>query len=211
PGRPVVMFPVRVLDFYRVAHARCPQMSIQPFIKTLCNTHGVYPRPFSIAYNLYLNLCRLVEKAVLTHLGHDNHAWRIKNWCPACTCELEGESDLIFKMLVCMDRNNSLKRILWREPATNEGPGWTSERTDTQDAGDGYYLERETINKWDKDRVAETLLPNETQLGNLCQSRWKNMAEDITAKMWSVFDETGIFLCLCRHSFVMMMVRSGEL
>ena len=39
------------------------------------------------------------------------------------------------------------------------------------------------------------------------------MINDITAKMWGIFDETGIFLALCRHGFVLVvadMVRSGE-
>lgn len=48
----------------------------------------------------------------------------------------------------------------------------------------------------------------------LCEERWKNLGEDVTKKMWGVYDETGVFVCLCRHSFVLMiadMVRSGEL
>ena len=49
---------------------------------------------------------------------------------------------------------------------------------------------------------------------NPCADRWKNMKEDITRKMWGIFDETGIFLALCRHGFSLViadMVRSGEL
>jgi hypothetical protein len=40
------------------------------------------------------------------------------------------------------------------------------------------------------------------------------MVEDVTAKMWRIFDETRIFLCLCHHGFVLMivnMIKSGEL
>jgi len=40
------------------------------------------------------------------------------------------------------------------------------------------------------------------------------MMSEITAKMWGIFDETGIFLALCHHGFVLVvadMVRSGEL
>jgi len=40
------------------------------------------------------------------------------------------------------------------------------------------------------------------------------MSTDITKRMWGVFDETGIFLALCRHGFTLViadMVRSGEL
>ena len=40
------------------------------------------------------------------------------------------------------------------------------------------------------------------------------MKDDITKKMWGIFDETGIFLALCRHGFSLVianMVMSGEL
>jgi hypothetical protein len=40
------------------------------------------------------------------------------------------------------------------------------------------------------------------------------MVEDVTAKMWGIFDETRIFLCLYRHGFMLMivnMIKSGEL
>jgi hypothetical protein len=40
------------------------------------------------------------------------------------------------------------------------------------------------------------------------------MKDEITKKMWGIFDETGIFLALCRHGFCLViadMVMSGEL
>jgi hypothetical protein len=40
------------------------------------------------------------------------------------------------------------------------------------------------------------------------------MSTDITKRMWGVFEETGIFLALCRHGFVLViadMVHSGEM
>ncbi|KAJ7914222.1 hypothetical protein B0H13DRAFT_2232184 [Mycena leptocephala] len=40
------------------------------------------------------------------------------------------------------------------------------------------------------------------------------MSEELTSHMWGIFDETGIFLCLCQHGFILLMadmVRSGEL
>lgn len=40
------------------------------------------------------------------------------------------------------------------------------------------------------------------------------MSEELTAKMWGIFDETGVFLALCRHGFVLLvadMIKSGEL
>ncbi|KAF8210255.1 hypothetical protein K438DRAFT_1424512, partial [Mycena galopus ATCC 62051] len=40
------------------------------------------------------------------------------------------------------------------------------------------------------------------------------MKEDVTARVYEMYDKTGFFLCLCRHSFVLIvvdMVKSGEL
>lgn len=54
---------------------------------------------------------------------------------------------------------------------------------------------------------------NETD-DNPCAERWWNMRMELTAKMWGVFEETGLFLALCHHGFVLMlidMVQSGEL
>jgi Kyakuja-Dileera-Zisupton transposase len=49
---------------------------------------------------------------------------------------------------------------------------------------------------------------------NPCAGRWSNMSSELTARMWGIFDETGIFLALCRHGFVLVvadMIQSGEL
>jgi hypothetical protein len=40
------------------------------------------------------------------------------------------------------------------------------------------------------------------------------MINEITARMWRIFDETSVFLALCHHGFVLVvadMVWSGEL
>ena len=48
---------------------------------------------------------------------------------------------------------------------------------------------------------------------NACTERWRNMSEEITSRMWGIFDETGIFASFCHHGFALIitdMVRSGE-
>ncbi|KIM59696.1 hypothetical protein SCLCIDRAFT_27102 [Scleroderma citrinum Foug A] len=48
---------------------------------------------------------------------------------------------------------------------------------------------------------------------NPCAGRWKNMKDQHTVRMWSIFDETGIFIAVCRHGFSLViadMVRSSE-
>ncbi|KAJ7800266.1 hypothetical protein B0H14DRAFT_3092678 [Mycena olivaceomarginata] len=167
PGNPTVAITVRVLEAYRIQHARCPQLAIQSFVKSLCDMHGVAHRPylcqqFSIAYDLYLDIRRRTDERVMGILGRDSKWRMMKHACPACMYKLEGEDKLIFDMLTTMDGNDSLKR-------TADNP---------------------------------------------CADRWKNMIDDVTSKMWGIFDETGIFLALCRHGFVLViadMIRSGEL
>ncbi|KAJ7071763.1 hypothetical protein B0H15DRAFT_793326 [Mycena belliarum] len=227
PWSPAVAFKMRVLEMYRVTHVRCPQLAVQSFVKSLCDMHGVAYRPylcqqFSIAYDLYLDIRRKTDERVMKVLGRDS-TWRLKHTCPACMYKLEGEDELIFNMLTTMDGNNSLKRVLRREKRTmadDEADEPTlansSERVDGRDAGDGYFISREKVETWAKTRLAQ-LLPMEAEDStedNPCAERWKNMIHDVTSRMWGIFDETGIFLALCRHGFVLViadMIRSGEL
>ncbi|KAJ7612230.1 hypothetical protein FB45DRAFT_1118077 [Roridomyces roridus] len=201
PWKPSVVVTARVLDMYRVTHARCPQLSIYAFTRSLCDLHGVPMRTylhqqFSIAYDLYLELRRCIDRRVLQHLGRDTPGWRMKNCCPACTYKLDGEDDLIFSI------------------DNGDGPGNANDRPDTRDAGDGYYLPRDKVDEWAKRRLANILPSDDNGQENPCKERWKNMTNDVTSKMWGIFDETGIFLCLCRHGFALVvvdMLRSGEL
>lgn len=41
PLSPSVCITIRALELYRVAHLRSPHLSIQAFVKTLCDLHGV--------------------------------------------------------------------------------------------------------------------------------------------------------------------------
>ncbi|KAJ7291858.1 hypothetical protein C8J57DRAFT_1212280 [Mycena rebaudengoi] len=162
----------------------------------------------------------VIGTKVLEALDRGSPTWRLRHACPACMYKLEGEAALIFSLLATMDGNDSLKRILSREKATETEAGEpvmgkSSERSDKRDGGEDYYLSREKVDSWAKERLAE-LLPTDEVPGedNPCAERWKNMINDVVSKMWGIFDETGIFLALCRHGFVLVMadmIRSGEL
>ncbi|KAJ7309165.1 hypothetical protein DFH08DRAFT_823593 [Mycena albidolilacea] len=227
PWEPTVAITVRVLEAYRIQHARCPQLAIQSFVKSLCDMHGVAYRPylcqqFSIAYDLYLDVRRRTDERVMLLLGRDSK-WRLKHACPTCMYKLKGEDKLIFDMLTTMDGNDSLKRVLRRNKtsmAEDEGGepvlGKSKERVDNRDASDGYMYPRDRVERWAKTRLAEVLPmgSGNSTADNPCADRWKNMIDDVTSKMWGIFDETGIFLALCRHGFVLViadMIRSGEL
>ncbi|KAJ7678318.1 hypothetical protein DFH06DRAFT_1121808 [Mycena polygramma] len=226
PFNPSVVITTRTLELFRTAHVRCPHLSIQPFVKTLCDLRGEPYKPylcqqFTICYDLYLDVKRQTERRVLESLGRDS-SWRMKHVCPACTYELVGEDELMYRMLMTMDGGESLRRVIGRadepevDPETGDRiQGKSKERTDHREAGEGYFVDRDRVDQWAKAKVAN-LLPTDAVPGEEtpCSDRWKNMINDITSKMWGIFDETGIFVALCRHGFVLIladMIRSGEL
>lgn len=230
PYKPTAAFTIHLLEFYRISHNRCPHFSVHAFIRTLCDLHSspfkaYMCRQFSISYDLYLRIRAGVDERVQIALKRNTPDWRLQNVCPPCTYELEGEPKLEFRMLYTVDGNDSLKRIIRREDtplsADEEMPahpilGASSESKDTREIGTGLYLTNEQVDQWSKETLA-VISPayiEDDNDNNPCAERWRNMRTALTAKMWGVFQETGLFLALCRHGFVLLladMVRSGEL
>lgn len=230
PFSPTAAFTFRVLEFYRASHNRSPSLSIHVFIKTLCDLHSAPFKPyisrqFSICYDLYLEMRSIADEQLRVALDRNSEDYRLRNNCPACTYKLKNEPKLEFSMLYTVDGNDSLKRIIRRDPvpptvASDMGStpvlGACSESTDTRVAGQGIYLTNAFVDMWSKPNIiANNPTYNEDEDdGNPCAERWRNMKSVLTSKMWGVFEETGLFLALCRHGFVLMMVdmiRSGEL
>ncbi|KAJ7713506.1 hypothetical protein B0H16DRAFT_1667329 [Mycena metata] len=199
-------------------------------MKTITDLHGTPFKPysaqqFSTAFDLYSGTLEQTDDLVNKALGRDSLNWRQKNCCAGCMYKLEGEEELEFSMLVTMDGNDSLKRVLRREPKDfdengNLVPSASNERVDPRvsKVGNEYFVPREKVDLWSKDKVDqwrkdwEARKKKRSSAG--CKERWKNLADDSAKRMWGVYDETGIFLCLCRHRFVLLvedMVRSGEL
>ncbi|THU88892.1 hypothetical protein K435DRAFT_821527 [Dendrothele bispora CBS 962.96] len=223
PSKPSVVVTARTLEYYRVLFLRCPRLSIQPFVKTLCDIHGVPYRSylgqqFSICFDLYLDVLSRIKTRVKKVLGRNGSNWRLENACPACEYNLEGEKELKFKMMCCMDGNDSLKRVHRKGARVDEGgnevPGCgpSRERMDSRTGGGDYYLMREEVDAFSK-ALSQDIVDELSEKDTPCSPRWKNMNDKATASMWGVFDETGVFLCLCRHGFVLLiadMVKSGE-
>ncbi|KXN89219.1 hypothetical protein AN958_05922 [Leucoagaricus sp. SymC.cos] len=137
--------------------------------------------------------------------------WHLRNACPACMYKLEGEPDLVFEMLVTMDGNDSLKHILRQETMFDKEGNEVHANVEVSDDrkvfGD-YYLKREHVDRWAKDRIEEALTSrtaSNDDAENPCAEHWTNMVNEMTAQMWTVFDETGIFLALCCHGFVLII------
>ncbi|KAJ7294033.1 hypothetical protein C8J57DRAFT_1041842 [Mycena rebaudengoi] len=225
PHEATVVITTRTLEIFRVVRLRCPRLAIQPYVKALCDMHGAPFCPylstqFSIAFDLYLAALAIVDQHVKNLLGRGSREWRLKNACPPCMYKLEGEPPLLLPLLCTMDGNNSLKRFNRRERVMGENrveaPGDSKERADNRRAPGNYYLEDEEVNLWGDDRLEELKrsFPDEPEAADGCSDRWQNMKDEVTGKAWAHYKQTGVFLSLCRHGFVLLitdMVDSGEL
>ncbi|KAJ7716706.1 hypothetical protein B0H16DRAFT_1338682 [Mycena metata] len=228
PWNPSLAFSTRLLELFHVAHLRTPQLSIQAWMKTIADLHGAPFKPyhaqqFSIAYDVFSESLENVDTRVMHALGWDGPDWRLTNCCSGCMYKLEGEEELEFSMLVTMDGNDSLKRVLRKEAQDfdedgNLIPGEYKERFDPRTAPLGrttsYPGRRSTFDA--PPQPAPTRPAPEAVAGAAsgCEERWKNLADDSSKRTWAIYDETGVFVCLCRHGFILLvadMVRSGEL
>lgn len=230
PYSPSATITIRALKLFHSTHLRCPHLTVHSFVKTLCDLHAVPFKPylsrqFSIAFDLYLSILNKVGRLVQVSLQRDAADYRIKHLCPSCTYILEDEKKLKFSMLYTVDGNDSLKRILRREEAPEQQEaqdpaaalpllGPSCEVKDLRTAGRGVYLTREQVDEWAKEVLLEDTPGFDYDDDNPCAERWRNMKTELTSRMWGVFEETGLFLALCRHGFVLLlvdMVQSGEL
>ncbi|KAG2106846.1 hypothetical protein BD769DRAFT_1630675 [Suillus cothurnatus] len=217
PISPTVGITTKALELYCVAHLRSPQLSIQAFVKTMCDLHGVgfhrhLSHQFSIGFNLYLQIQCCVAAMVAELLRHDLPDFRLKHACPACTYTLMYEPKLTFSLLYAMDGNDSLKRVLPRSLDTDDCLGTSSELPTGQQLESDHYLSCTFVDQfmWDSTAADDEVIHSE----NLCEGRWKNMDDAKTKKAWGIYDETGIFVAVCRHGFSLLvadMVQSGEL
>ncbi|KAJ7192038.1 hypothetical protein GGX14DRAFT_380483 [Mycena pura] len=225
-AKPTVGITIRALELFRTMKGRSPSLSKTSFTKSLCDLHklpdsSTLPGQFTIAYDVYVEILERNRAEVLATLKRDTPSWRLKNCCPACTYKLEGEPKMRFEMLFTMDGNNSLKRVLRRAAVTDlsedgedtSAPRPSSERLDDRQPPGDYYLSRETVDKWSRDAL-DPFLREAEAAANPCAGSWKSISDDLVTKMWGIYEETGVFLALCRHGFVLLicdMVRSGEL
>ncbi|KAG6805508.1 hypothetical protein H0H92_015141, partial [Tricholoma furcatifolium] len=193
PLKPNFAFSIRVMELYRTTSLRCPHLTIEPFVKSLCDLHKVpfrqyLAQQFTFALDLYIAIRTNVRKRVDAALGRDVEKWRLKNACPACTYKLEEEGNLTFKMLFTMDGNDSLKRLrrsIKLPPADedSEAPpqlGESRARQDSRTISGNRYLTREDVDHWVKATVEEELADiNKEELeDNPCAGRWTNMINE---------------------------------
>ncbi|KAG6819075.1 hypothetical protein H0H93_015744, partial [Arthromyces matolae] len=235
PEKPSIGISIKTLELFRVIRLHCPSFSVEAFAKTLCYLYSQpYRRRYRIAlsdaFDNYLAIRRNVDARVAKFLGQDSPNYRVLHACPPCNYELQDEPSLIYRHMIAIDGNNSLKRI---KGISNRqtGDGRCFEDSD-------YFLSHDFINRFadevkaspqpenpfDADEVDDNHSvedgegdPTDGASGTApvgCTEKWKAAAKDEKKKMWAIFDEAGIFASCCRHGLILWiadMVRSGEL
>lgn len=190
-------------------------------------------------WDAYLAITREVQRKLDVQLQHDKLNWRARNSCPCCQYEvcdnhfysistdlfkLMGEPQLKYRKISIMDGNASLRRVDRRESA--------SKKVFESD----YFLSVAEVNEIENLGASRQvgfglpclylplLTPNTKADGfdqsvqdastEHCVRNWRAALPDNLKSMFSKFEETGIFVAVCRHGFILTcvdMIRSGEL
>ncbi|KAF8579192.1 hypothetical protein K439DRAFT_1360122, partial [Ramaria rubella] len=125
PAHPTLAIPIPTLKLYHRCRLRCPQLSIQQWVKVLCDlanvSHSIftliYADQFSDAFDTYLEILRWVDQAIKVQLGWDAPTWQSITVVPLATDanQLAGEAELNPSMMGALDGNNSLKQFVHEE------------------------------------------------------------------------------------------------
>ncbi|KAI6020725.1 hypothetical protein BKA83DRAFT_4464456 [Pisolithus microcarpus] len=205
PITPKVAITVSTLNLYHTARQCCPHLSIQAYIKSLCDMHGVpfynhCSRQFSIALDVYLQILALVSNLVRRALQRNQPDWWLKHCCPACTYKLQDELAIVATRV--LDGNlNDTDQLATSVPTLEHA--FHHEQ----------YLTCKFVEKFASDQQTGHSIVDKHGNGNLCAEHWKNMKDSVVQKMWNVFNETGAFIAVCQHSFCLVitdMVQSSE-
>ena len=194
---------------------------------------------FSQAFDVFSDVQRRLKKRVNAALGRDDPNWSMRYGCPACgfkvsfslrctTCfrgfisfQQPDEKCLVPARLHAIDGCDSQKRDK------------TAGTCDERNFDSKYFLPRSFVDSF-KDEVgshaaaqkADKTLPNlvgsaedgfafpEDEEDDRCGSNWKAAtSKELPPATKEVFEQTGVFACLCRHGiveFLMEFVQSGE-
>ncbi|KAJ3514979.1 hypothetical protein NMY22_g14574 [Coprinellus aureogranulatus] len=229
PVTPSIAISLKTLDLFKILRQRKASFSTEAFAKVLCDLYQV---PFSRqwrtaladAFDVFLTIKRKVDEKVQAALGRATANWRVLNACPPCTYELEAEADLLFRILMSLDGNNSAKRV---------DTGFR-QAGDIRQFSSSYWIDEGEVDKFkledirvkgpevpseplfeedEKDEGDEGVASSQEVEASECVRNWKAAQSDSKKRVMEMFDESGWFTAGCRHGltfWVADMVRTGE-
>ncbi|KAG0703468.1 hypothetical protein DFH29DRAFT_981912 [Suillus ampliporus] len=217
PITPTIAISLHTLEHYRLIRNQKPSFSIEAFAKVLCDSYSLpyrrrYRTILSDAFDVYLSLLRKVERRMLAALGRDTPNWRVLNACPPCTYEVADEPLLDFGRFYVLDGGNSAKRM------ASVGSRQIADMQCFVESN--YLLPCDFIDTFahnippqdavvtadaniDDGDTTENQPEPENPIAADCSKNWKAAAGDEKKCMWGIFEETGIFVAVCRHRFLL--------
>ncbi|THU84014.1 hypothetical protein K435DRAFT_688431 [Dendrothele bispora CBS 962.96] len=239
PLNPSLAIALRTLELFHTLRLFKASFSVEAFAKVLCHSYKLpyrrgYRTALSDAFDIYLAILRNVDDRVTKELGHNSQDYQVKNSCPACCYELEGEPSVEISRMWVIDGNNSLKCIkgvnnravadtrvfasdYYLSPEfVNQFANEVKARRQDFDGGDNSDSDEDDGNETEADREGDPtdgakdgddgIDPKLAEILNSCTENWKASAKDESKKMWGVFEECGIFASACRHGFILWIV-----
>ncbi|KAF8521797.1 hypothetical protein BU17DRAFT_87722 [Hysterangium stoloniferum] len=223
PIMPSLAFHLKDLEIYRRCCLRCPQFSLQQWVKVICDLSNInykhtYQMQFSDVFDIYLKLHRHMEQSINESLGRGAPDWRIKHSCPACLYQLADEPTLSPSVIGAIDGNNSLKHFN-NKAQTQDTLTFESDYFLSWNFVNGLARDMRVIQKRCKGNdIKEVCEEGDPTDGNpaivVCTDQWKVTNADKMKILLNSFDETGVFIAACHHGIVWIisdMVKSGEL
>ncbi|KAI0751728.1 hypothetical protein C8Q80DRAFT_1098477 [Daedaleopsis nitida] len=205
PVQPTVAIALDCLELYHQLRRRQSSFSVQAMVKVLCAMNDVtYAQHlhdlFSAAFDVYLGIKSQVRHTLNVALGRAGPGWRAQFACPPCGFKQDNEPMLSPARLHAMDGNNSVKRV--------EGSGHADPRVFDSD----YHILPVEVDRFKDDvgscadrgpavpppRVDHDDAANAAE----CTRRWKAVNDATGEGSVRAFDQTGIFICACRHGIV---------
>lgn len=165
---------ISILDLYRVISVRCPNLGIQTFTRVACDlqlvgdTHNIsdisqltlyqvpffpdFPRLFSQSFDVFMEILSRIS-VTLDSLTLESPNELYAHACPACVYKLDGEETLDHSMLLCMDGNESVKRMrrvrrIGEESNKKDPKVRVVERYDDRTRGAAYFLEASEVDEF---------------------------------------------------------------
>ena len=184
PVYPQAAVSLKMLELFHVLGVRAPQLSIQKFVRAICDLHNVsaiHFAPytfansrgqityratlrcqFSVAYDMYLEVQHCIQTQLDIVLGRSADDWHIKTACPACMFKIVDDPNLAYGFLVTMDGNDSLKRVervMKTKDANGKTVGTTNiEAYNSQRCKGKTYIHSEVVDVF-KDEVKQRKAP----------------------------------------------------
>ncbi|KZV92760.1 hypothetical protein EXIGLDRAFT_598781, partial [Exidia glandulosa HHB12029] len=212
PAVPEVAISIGILELYYFIRSHAPRLGVQPFVRALCDKYKCVFRPylrdqFAAAFDAYMAIRREVQRRMDTALGRDAPNWRAHNSCACCNYKLEDEPPLVIEGFCAMDGGQAPKR--------SASAGMVDERVFDSD----YRIPPEEVDLYANEVAYDTLDESgepgdDAPKPSVCASRWKNAKAEHHKTAPGMYDQTGVFVTLCRHGLLLWfaeMIRSGEL